>query len=57
MFDETAPPGYEDQYLIRREAQERAAAAASTDPAARRAHQDLARRYADRIGARAPVPA
>lgn len=35
-----------ENYLARREAQERAAAAGSDDPAAKVAHLDLARRYA-----------
>ena len=44
-------------YLRRREAQERALAAAAADPAARHAHLDLAHRYADRRAAlRRPLP-
>lgn len=38
-------------YLIRREAQERARAAGAVDPCARRVHLDLAQRYADRQAA------
>jgi hypothetical protein len=38
-------------YLSHREMQERARAAAATDPCARRVHLDLAQRYGDRRAA------
>lgn len=37
------------EYLTRREAQSRAAAAASADPAARVAHEAMANRYAEQL--------
>ena len=43
-YTTNAPPGAD--YLIRREAQERAAAAATSDLSARRVHLELASRYA-----------
>jgi hypothetical protein len=40
---------HEPDYLSRREAQERAAAEQSADPSARRAHEQLAHHYAERL--------
>lgn len=46
-------PQYDIEYSLMREAQERAAALATTDPLAREIHLELADRYADRAwGAR-----
>lgn len=42
-----SPP--DPAYLARREAQSRAAAAASADPAARMAHETMASRYAEQL--------
>jgi hypothetical protein len=39
----------DSDYLTRREAQSRAAAASSTDPAARVAHETMANRYAEQL--------
>lgn len=47
----SADPPETADYLIRREAQERARAAGAVDPCARRVHLDLAQRYADRQAA------
>ncbi len=44
---------HDPDYLSRREAQERAAAEQSADPSARRAHKQLADRYAEQL--RAPI--
>ena len=52
--DVLPPPGA--SYLLRREAQERAAAAASKDRSARCVHLDLADRYA-RLARTKPVAA
>ena len=49
MTDQSSPPGHDQDYLRRREAQERAAAEQAPDPAARRAHDELADRYAERL--------
>jgi len=48
MDDEAVPMDREMEYLSKREAQERAAAAQSADLTARRAHVELADRYANR---------
>jgi hypothetical protein len=48
MSDNVVPMDLEMEYLTRREAQERAAAEQSADLAARRAHRELADRYANR---------
>lgn len=48
MNDDAVPMNRDMEYLARREAQERVAAEQSTDLAARRAHAELADRYADR---------
>ena len=50
MFGSVTP--VVEPYFFRREAQERAAAAAAPDPSARRAHLDLAERYALLTGRR-----
>jgi hypothetical protein len=44
-------PNENADYLSKREAQERALAAAAADPAARHIHLDLAKHYADRRAA------
>lgn len=49
MDDESVPSDPEMAYLSRREAQERASADLSVDKAARRAHAELADRYARRL--------
>jgi hypothetical protein len=49
MTDQSSPPGHDQDYIRRREAQERAAAAHAPDPAARHAHNVLADRYAERL--------
>ncbi|MDB5678239.1 hypothetical protein [Sphingomonas bacterium] len=49
MTDQSNSPGHDRDYLARREAQERAAAEHAPDPAARRAHEMLADRYAERL--------
>ena len=54
MTDQSSPPGHDQDYLRRREAQERAAAYQSRDPAARHAHTVLADRYAERLRAVMP---
>ena len=51
MTDQSSPPGHDQDYLRRREAQERAAAEHAPDPAARHAHAMLADRYAERLRA------
>jgi len=51
MSDQIGPKGQDTDYLARREAQERMAAAQSADPSARRAHQVLAEQYARRLRA------
>ena len=48
MNDNAVPMDLEMEYLSRREAQERIAAQQSADLAARRAHSELADRYARR---------
>lgn len=53
MSDQIGPTGQDSDYLTRREAQERIAAAQSADPSARRAHEVLADQYARRL--RAPL--
>jgi hypothetical protein len=53
MSDQIGPTGQDSDYLARREAQERIAAAQSADPSARRAHEVLADQYARRL--RAPL--
>ena len=55
MTDQSSPPGYDYDYLRRREAQERAAAEHAPDPAARYAHVTLANRYAERLRATMPL--
>ena len=55
MNDQSVRMDPEMAYLSRREAQERAAAAQSADKAARRAHVELADRYARRRRAGADV--
>ncbi len=54
MTDQSSPPGHDQDYLRRREAQERAAAAQAPDPAARHVHAVLADRYAERLRAAMP---
>ena len=54
MTDQSSPPGHDQDYLRRREAQERAAAEQAPDPAARLAHEKLAKRYAERLRAAMP---
>lgn len=54
MTDQSSPPGHDEDYLRQREAQERAAAEHALDPAARRAHETLAGRYAERLRAVMP---
>ena len=56
MSDQIGSKGQDIDYLARREAQERMAAAQSADPSARRAHQVLAEQYARRLRA-SPRPA
>jgi hypothetical protein len=51
MTDQIGPTGQDSDYLARREAQERIAAEQSADPSARRAHEVLADRYAQRLRA------
>ena len=48
MNDNAVRMDLEMEYLSKREAQERAAAAQSADLAARRAHSEMADRYANR---------
>lgn len=55
MTDQSSQPGHDQDYLRRREAQERAAAELAPDPAARRAHDELADRYAERLRAAMPT--
>jgi hypothetical protein len=57
MNDNAVPMDLESEYLSRREAQERAAAAQSADLAARRAHSEMADRYANRRRAAEDSPA
>ena len=54
MTDQSSPPGQDQDYLRRREAQERAAAEQAPDPAARHAHETLADGYAERLRAAMP---
>lgn len=49
MFNEDKTLGQDSDYLTRREAQERLAAEQSVDLAARRVHEVLAARYAERL--------
>jgi len=49
MSDQHVLAKPESDYLTRREAQSRAAAAASADPAARMAHETMASRYAEQL--------
>lgn len=49
MSEELVPKTTEADYLSRREAQSRSAAAASTDPAARLAHETMANSYAEQL--------
>jgi hypothetical protein len=55
MPSTSRPLGNDSEYLARREAQERAAAARSADPSARRAHESLANQYAKQLGAVVPT--
>lgn len=55
MTDQSGPPGHDQDYLRRREAQERAAAERAPDAAARHAHGELADRYAERLRATTPA--
>ena len=55
MSNETNPLGHDSEYFARREAQERLAAEQSVDLAARRVHQVLADRYAERVQAGPPA--
>jgi phosphoribosylaminoimidazole-succinocarboxamide synthase len=55
MTDQSSPPGHDQDYLRRREAQERAAAEQAPDPAARHVHSELADRYAERLRAAMPM--
>jgi hypothetical protein len=54
MTDQSSTPGHDQDYIRRREAQERAAAAHAPDPAARHVHTVLADRYAERLRAAMP---
>jgi hypothetical protein len=53
MSDQIDRTGHDEDYLARREAQERMAAEQSADPSARHVHQVLAEQYARRL--RAPA--
>ena len=55
MSRDTSRLGHDSDYLTRREAQERLAAEAAADLAARRAHESLADRYAAQLNADVPV--
>jgi hypothetical protein len=57
MTDQSSPPGQDQDYLRRRESQERAAAEQAIDPAARHAHITLADEYAERLRIVVPVAA
>jgi hypothetical protein len=54
MTDQSSPPGHDQDYIRRREAQERAAAEQAPDPAARHVHNVLADNYAERLRAVMP---
>ncbi|MBS0479586.1 MAG: hypothetical protein JSR79_09835 [Proteobacteria bacterium] len=57
MTDQSGPPDHDQDYLRRREAQERAAAQHAPDPAARYVHAVLADYYAERLRMAMPAAA